>query len=357
MKKLLIINKEQFGYHTDAYKWCQYLADEYEISYFCFDSNKEKLELPGVEVRYVSSEGGKFIRGIRFILLALLDLFSYKGLVIVIYFKGCSIFKSVYKSKPMILDVRTLSIDKDPDYRKKYNYEIKYTCEKYDYVTIISEGTRNRLSLSSDNSFILPLGADAMSVSEKSFNKIRLLYVGTFEGRSIDKTIEGLHLFVNNHPDVDISYEIVGDGISDEKQRMIDMVAKYGLEDNVHFYGWIPHWRLSEFFDRCNIGVSFIPLTDYYDYQPPTKTFEYVLSGLVCIATNTSSNREVITQQNGILINDSASDFSKALEQISENSERYDSRLIRETLKEYKWSEIVNKKLRVILNHCSDECR
>ena len=34
----MIINKEQFGYLTDAYYWCKYLRDEYEISFICFDT-------------------------------------------------------------------------------------------------------------------------------------------------------------------------------------------------------------------------------------------------------------------------------------------------------------------------------
>lgn len=41
----------------------------------------------------------------------------------------------------------------------------------------------------------------------------------------------------------------------------------------------------------------YVPITDYYEYQPPTKTFEYVLSGLLCLATATSSNKEVITEE------------------------------------------------------------
>jgi hypothetical protein len=42
-KKLLIINKIQFGYHTDTFKYCQYLKDEFDITYICFDAKEIKI--------------------------------------------------------------------------------------------------------------------------------------------------------------------------------------------------------------------------------------------------------------------------------------------------------------------------
>ena len=53
-ERLLIINKEQFGSLTDSYKWCQYLRDDYDITFICFDSGRDKLSQDGVIVKYVS---------------------------------------------------------------------------------------------------------------------------------------------------------------------------------------------------------------------------------------------------------------------------------------------------------------
>ena len=74
------------------------------------------------------------------------------------------------------------------------------------------------------------------------------------------------------------------------------------LENVCTTHGRIDYYKLKPFFDKCNVGVSYIPIRDYYQYQPPTKTFEYGLSGLVTIATETKSNQEVINNCNGILI-------------------------------------------------------
>jgi len=49
----------------------------------------------------------------------------------------------------------------------------------------------------------------------------------------------------------------------------------------------------------------------YYDCQPATKTFEYILSGMVCIATSTYENKKLINNINGVLCND----IQKALQE------------------------------------------
>ena len=63
--KLLIVDKHQFGYLIDVYKWCKYLRNEYDITVLCFDSGDKKQVLEGVNVRYVGYGGSVAIRGIR----------------------------------------------------------------------------------------------------------------------------------------------------------------------------------------------------------------------------------------------------------------------------------------------------
>ena len=53
-QKLLIIDKCQFGYLTDSYKWCEYLRDEYDITMLCIDSGHKKFEMDGVKIQYVN---------------------------------------------------------------------------------------------------------------------------------------------------------------------------------------------------------------------------------------------------------------------------------------------------------------
>jgi hypothetical protein len=102
---------------------------------------------------------------------------------------------------------------------------------------------------------------------------------------------------------------------------------------------------LSIFFDQCNIGVSYVPIIDYYDCQPLTKTFKYLLSGMRVIATNTSENENVIGPTNGVLIGDAPEAFCVVLKVIYEKRNLFDSAEIRRRASGYTWEGIVRKNL------------
>lgn len=352
MKKLLIVSRQQFGYLVDIYKWCEYLSNAYQIEVITFEG-KEKIELDSsnVKVRYVSYKGNKILRGIRYVLVVLWHMAFFKGNIIVEYFSGCDIFKKLLPWKKMILDIRTLSVKKDEKDRIAENNKISQACQIYDFTTIISEGTRDYISLEKERTAIIPLGSDIISNSEKNFETIKLLYIGTLSGRDIDKTINGLSIFIKTHPEALIHYDIIGDGYNNELNTLTELVRKLNITNNVTFHGFMPHTQIKQFLDTCNVGVSFIPITEYYNHQPPTKTYEYILSGLYTIATDTFCNRDIINNKNGILIEDNEEDFANAIDYIYNNIKFLNSSIIRETLSESTWENIVTKVLLPCLNN------
>jgi glycosyltransferase involved in cell wall biosynthesis len=92
-----------------------------------------------------------------------------------------------------------------------------------------------------------------------------------------------------------------------------------------------------------------VPITPYYDFQPVTKLYEYMLSGMPVIATNTHENRLVVNDDNGVLINDTPEDFCNGLAKICENRNSYNSLDIRKTVESYTWENIVNTILKPYL--------
>jgi glycosyltransferase involved in cell wall biosynthesis len=249
----------------------------------------------------------------------------------------------------MYLDIRTLSVSPNMEQRRIYDTYVKKACKKFDIISTISEGIRDKIGI--PNIHILPLGSDCISANPKNYiDSIKLLYVGTFRGRELDKTIYGIKKFHELHPDIPFNYDIIGSGEKEQNELYINLVSELGLNNQVKFYGYIPHTELKPFFDRSNVGVSFIPLTDYYNKQPPTKTFEYILSGLFCIATATSSNRELIRETNGILIKDTAEAFCDALIKFWKLRNFICEKDIRDSLKYSTWKSIVEEKLSNILN-------
>jgi len=347
--KILFINSMQFGYNTDAYMHCYYLRDKFDIYYLCFDSGKKKIGMDGIKIRYISYEGSFFIRGIRFIIYSFFRLCFFRGLIFVIYFPGAIYLKKFLPWKKMILDIRSLGISPDSSYNIKFNSELKNTALLYDHITIISEGIRDKLGLPLNKTTILPLGANPVSEKKKQFKSLNLFYVGTLSNRDIEKTIYGLDKFIRRNNDVDITYDIVGDGHYNEIEELQELSKKLGLCNIVKIHGRIANSELKPFFDKCNVGVSFVPIRDYYEYQPVTKTFEYVMSGLYTIATCTHENKKVINDVNGILIKDNDDDFCRALEYIIKNRKIISTLNISNTLYEYKWEKIVNNRLYPLL--------
>lgn len=349
-QKLLILNKDPFGYHIDTYKYCEYLRDRFEIIYICIEPINIRIEpFENIKVVYITNRFPRLIRGIYYTFYCLIFTLFFKGKIFVKYFETSILIKRLLFWKKMILDVRTLSVSPNESLRYRYNKKLMETCKYFDHITVISPGIRDKLKIPIHKTSILPLGADIISTSNKSFSDIKLLYIGTLFHRRLEDTILGFKLFCNKYPNNGFTYDIIGSGYNKEQDILTKLIEQLDLADKIKLHGFIPSSLVKPFFDKCNIGVSYIPITDFYNFQPPTKTFEYIMSGLFTIGTSTFSNREIINSSSGILIEDNADSFSNALEFIYFHRQ-FDSRLIRETLLSYSWESIINKCLIPILD-------
>jgi glycosyltransferase involved in cell wall biosynthesis len=92
-----------------------------------------------------------------------------------------------------------------------------------------------------------------------------------------------------------------------------------------------------------------VPMTPYFEYQPVTKLFEYMLSGMPVIATNTYENRLIVNENNGVLINDTSEDFCNGLLTIYNKRNSFNSSEIRRSVESYTWGNIVNTNLKPYL--------
>ena len=349
-KKLLIIENNVFGGCTDLYYWCRYLREDYDIKIVCLRAAKEQRTMDGISLILANAKYPKLVRMIQFVWLALWNIFWFKGKIWVMHFNHCEIFKYLLPYKQMHLDIRSLAVCQDYELRQKVNNQIKYAANLYDTVSTISEGVARQLGNIGKPISVLPLGADCISLAKKSYEDIHLLYVGTFTNRDLHKTIEGVSLYHKSYPDRTIVYDIIGSGLNDELEQLKALSTQLGLDSVITFHGRIPNQKLMPYFDQANVGVSFVPITEYYQDQPPTKTFEYAMSGLFTIATATNENKKYINSDNGILIEDTPEEFAQAIEVVYANRAKIDEAKIRASLKEYTWDKIVNKRLKTILD-------
>lgn len=341
-KKLLIIQRKQFGYLTDTFKVAHNLKDEFDIFFICFSGNQPIMESSGINLIYVNHSGNFFLRGIRLILSSISYIRSIKpDYIFIVYFAFCSLIP-LLTCKKCILDFRTGSVHKNNQIRVFSDTFATIESFFFHRISIISEGLMRHLKINRNKAFILPLGADSISSIPKIFDKPRLLYIGTFHNRNLEQTIQGLSIFLKQHPECKetISYDIIGDGWHGEENKLKKESTDLLLHENIRFHGRLSHYEAKHFFDTCNIGISYVPKTEYFDHQPPTKTFEYVLSGMPVIATSTSEHKKIIDDSNGMLCDDSPESFATALRHCIFNFDKYNEEAIREGFSNYTWVKI-----------------
>ena len=335
-RNLLIIHQEQFGYHSDTYYYCKYLSN-IRVTYICWDYGRKRIQLPKVKVIYISRKGNLVLRNARFIFKTLTEIKQDYDYHFIKYFRGCSLVKLLSGKHNFILDIRSGAVFKRRISRITYNTLMKSEIKAFTHISIISENLARKLGLP-PNKHILPLGADQLSSGDKSFSTLYLLYVGTLYNRNIHETIMGFSAFHRSYRGtIQMHYTIVGSGFGNEEKELENLVKTENLERVVSIKGYVPHDELKPYFDRHNIGIAYVPMTPYFHVQPPTKTFEYLLSGMPVIATNTLENRAVINNKNGVLISDTQESFYKGLVHIYKNRDSYDSADIRSRSMQYTW--------------------
>lgn len=346
-KKILIINREQFGYHTDTYYYCKYLSSIFDITYLCFDMGRKKEKEDGTKVIYASYCGGFLSRGYRFIALIYKCIKNNDyDLIFCDYFKMISILKLIFYKHNIILDIRTSSISVNKYHNSVINLLIRIESMLFRDITIVSDCLMDKLGLNKDKCHVLPLGYERLSKERKNYSKIKLLYVGTFYSRNINETVIGLGLFKQkNDSKIDISYDIIGFGSEEEKHSIYQAIKKYDLLTEVKIYDWKSHKELEPFFDKCNLGVCYVPINSCFNCQPSTKIFEYIGSGMVCIATKTNENEKLISEDNGILCEDNPESFASAIEFYCRRFSLYDYEKITKSLSSNKWTYIINNNL------------
>lgn len=350
---LLYINTIQFGYHIDSYKHCQHLKQDFKVIYICYDYGYPRVKEFGIDINYVPWSGSYWRKGARFMRYCLGYMQRNKiNYVFAIHFPLISIFKLLAPNKNIILDIRTGSINKSRRKRIIFNKLIWFDSLFFHKITVISESLVNKLNIQKKRTLILPLGADILSNKNKSFKSLRLFYIGTLDGRNIQQSIYGLKLFLDkfNDHNINVTYDIVGYGSEACECLINKAIEDSRLQEKVMFHGRKTHDESMCYFDNCNIGVSYIPITEYYDCQPPTKTYEYINAGMACIATETLENKKLINFENGVLCQDNPEGFCNALLEVSQNPARWDSLIIRGTLSNFSWANISEKLKNYILN-------
>jgi len=231
-RKLLMINRNQFGYHLTSYYYCMLASKELDITYLCFDWGRPWIEHSGVKSIYLSRKGNVFSRSCHFFFAIMRELKRDYDIVFVVYFFACFLLRIFCPHQCFVFDVRTGDVKKSRVKRKINNCILRAESCFFKNISIISESLANKLKLPEAKVHILPLGATPVYASPKQFKVLRLLYVGNLsESRRIADTIEGFARFYFKYKDViDVTYDVIG---NDDK--MLDELRSFVKEKDKNF--------------------------------------------------------------------------------------------------------------------------
>lgn len=343
--KILIIAPYQFGELTDYYYWAKYATLEgWSVTYIGYKYKSRAFKeryYQGVKVKSVKHLNNRLILGVFFYLKCIIEvILGHYNNIIICRMPHCQIIARLFSKRNVILDVRTLSVSEDEKHRTKQDLSLIKIKSSFSKCTVISEGVGHRIG---SPYYVLPLGAEELSLKAKSFDKIRLFYIGTFDNRDLSTFIKGLSLFQKETGE-DTTFDIVGGGSDNEEAILKNTVNSSGAK-GVNFHGYLTHDEASMMFDNCNVGVCYVPIKDYYQFQPPTKLYEYLLSGMAVISTKTISNIAVMNDNNGVLVEDDAVSVCNGLKELSSRIKKYSSEDIVKDSKLYHWRHIVKNNL------------
>jgi len=347
---LLLVSVEQFGYHIDTYEYCRSLRDRCRITYLCLDQGLPRRELEGVEVLYCSRRPlGKVELGL------LADSSAVVGrLRPDVVFLGRTKFSFLLRLRhprtPMIFDVRSGSVEAEPRRRAVENLLLRCNSLFFRDITVISEGLGRQLGLPR-RTRVLPLAASPPpALTAAPGDELRLVYVGTFKNRHLERTVEGMGRFLAaGAPRLPVHYTLVGFGTEEELNAIRQTVRRHRLEHAVELRERVAHDELPALLAQHNVGVAFTPQVPWFEHQPSTKVFEYLHSGLLCLATDTAANRELICDRNGVLVADTPEAFARGLGKILELLPLWRPAAVAESVRDFTWERVVTGTLAPLL--------
>ncbi len=343
-QQFLLVTRDQFGYHVDPCAYARELTRHAAVTYFCWDYGRPRVEVPGVRVIYSSREGNVVERNLRF-LRELMKLVGKFDRSLLFYFPGVSLVHLRAGQDRLVCDVRTGNVGASDLRRYVFDKLLRLELLTFRHRSFISEGLGRRFGFRYFN--VLPLGATLTRTHTRDYASFHLLYVGTFSSRRLEEALRGFGQFRAEVGDeFPCRFTLVGSGTAEEEQRLRDTALELNLPDDaLTFAGYVRRDHLAPYFRDANVGVSYVPITPYFDHQPVTKTYEYLLAGLPVIGTATSGQHSVITPENGVLIQDDPAAFAAGLHRLYHHRHGFSGTAIQQEALRYTYRNIVDHRL------------
>lgn len=352
--RILLVTTNQFGYLVDYHRYYTYLKKNgHEVKFISFDYKREKIEGENPDVIYVPKIKNKAKKHFQF-MKTIVDAekkYNFDRIMIHV-FPLISLLSLFIKKEKIHVDIRTVSIHKKEYKRKFFDFLIQFATRVYK-TSSITDAAAKKIGIREYK--LLPLGGAYFGTQQNGTaenDKYRhifesgdfiILYVGTLTKRRIIDCVKGFHHYITKHPGAKARFVIIGTAGGNEISEINEYSEKHGLQNLVYTLGYIPQTRLSYFFNHSDCGISFTPLTQFYQLQPNTKTYEYLVNGIPVIGTATLDNIQILESSKvpcGVIIKDNPEEVEEAIGKMIDNRHLYKKEDIAREFNRFEWDNL-----------------
>ena len=171
-------------------------------------------------------------------------------------------------------------------------------------------GRTRMIYMGVDKSFEVDAHADAAEE-----RPLRLIYVGSVQrDRGRDVMLEAMAMLASGPR---IAHLTIVGASEEQLAYCRDYVAQAGIEDSVTVHGRVPGRDIPGFFARSDAGICLWEDWPWYRFNPPTKLFEYLVSGLPVLASDIRTHTEyVCDSSNGIVFEYGGAGLAIAIQRL-----------------------------------------
>lgn len=357
-RRIIFIQNGQFGYDFTTYNIINELSNSYDIKYLgidenhpCIDPINENITIYNLIIRKKGILGKVEFRD------KVLEIINHEKWesdpIHFFYYMFCSDLVLRLGKRKTIVDYRTGYISNHKLITLLKNLILAMEARLFTHTTTLSESLKRFLKLPKSTA-IVELGANLpiieSDLSNADLKTLKFLYVGTLNQRKIDVFVKGLaHYYSRNHKDFGV-LTIIGGGNVKEQNRLRDAISICPKNLSVKYIGSKKPHELGPFYANHSVGVSFVPIERKYNYQPVTKSIEYLVNGLFIFGTKTVGNQEILNKNNSVLVNDTVIDVAKKLTVLKNQIKNHDRIKTMKEAEKYYWSNILKQQLVPIIN-------
>lgn len=150
-------------------------------------------------------------------------------------------------------------------------------------VVVVDEAKERLIGLGADSDKIVVFGntesVDLVPAEPLSLNPdkgLQLIYVGGVAAhRGLDTAVDAMPLILQHDPRATLT--IVGDGAS--LATLKEQAARLGLQESVHFTGWLPKDKAMNAIEAANLALVPHHRSPHTDATIPHKLFQYMALG------------------------------------------------------------------------------